>query len=84
MRQRPLCGLQIFGGFVRDGAAWTDGWVYDPERGREFSFELEPLVDGRLRIRGWAGMKVFGETQYWTRAPTGTVPCYGPVGHRSG
>ncbi len=76
-RDRRLCGLQIIGGFVRDRDVWTDGWIYDPEHGQEYGFEVEALPDGYLRVRGWAGLRFFGETHVWSRAPAGTVPCFG-------
>ena len=37
-RGRPVCGLQIIGGLKNDGKGqWQDGWIYDPEEGKNFS-----------------------------------------------
>src|SRR5690348_13272708 len=37
LRRKPLCGLQIMGGFKRaaDGS-WQDGWIYDPGSGKTY------------------------------------------------
>ena len=69
---REACGMQILGD-VRPapGGKWDGGWIYDPEAKSKYDVELTPLDDRKLQVLGYAGMKVFGETMTWTRAPAG-------------
>jgi uncharacterized protein (DUF2147 family) len=73
---REACGMQILGD-VRpaSGGRWDGGWIYDPEAKSKYDVELTPLGDRKLQVLGYAGMKVFGETMTWTRAPAGLTRC---------
>ena len=73
---REACGMQIIGG-VRpaSGGSWGGGWIYDPEAKSKYDVELTPLGDQKLQVLGYAGMKLFGETMTWTRAPTDLTRC---------
>jgi uncharacterized protein (DUF2147 family) len=70
MRDRPLVGLRILWGFVRDGGQWSGGYVLDPENGKIYHASLM-LEDGgrKLRLRGYIGIPLLGRTEYWLRAP---------------
>ncbi|HKT85240.1 MAG TPA: DUF2147 domain-containing protein [Novosphingobium sp.] len=65
-RGRRLKGLQILGGFSRDGGRWSGGTVYNPEDGGTYRGTITPLDRNRLKLKGciiWPLCK----TQTWTR-----------------
>lgn len=73
LRQRPTCGLTILGDFRQvDPQRWADGWIYDPDSGKTYHATM--AIEGEtLRLRGYVGIPLFGETQSWTRPD----PSYG-------
>ena len=68
LKNRPLIGLRILWDLKKDGAAWTDGKVLDPESGKIYRCSLT-LEDGgkKLKIRGFIGFSILGRTQVWLR-----------------
>jgi uncharacterized protein (DUF2147 family) len=67
LRDKPLIGLVILKNFINDGAnKWTDGKIYDPENGKTYSCNMK-LIGGKLEIRGYVGISMFGRTSVWTR-----------------
>jgi uncharacterized protein (DUF2147 family) len=78
LRFRPLCGLVILKGFKPSGEGeWNDGSVYDPDNGKTYRATMTLVDDGTLRLRGYIGIPLFGETQAWTRAAPETGTCAG-------
>jgi uncharacterized protein (DUF2147 family) len=75
LRKRPLCGLQVLGGLKKVSSdAWGDGWVYDPETGKQYSVEI--TLQGRtLSVRGYIGTKLMGKTVEWTRPGSAPKKC---------
>ncbi|MGD9668711.1 MAG: DUF2147 domain-containing protein [Hyphomicrobiaceae bacterium] len=73
------CGANILGG-VRPvgGGSWDNGWIYSPEHGRKFDVALTPVGSDRLRVTGYAGIKLFSENRTWTRAPADLPRCDSP------
>jgi uncharacterized protein (DUF2147 family) len=70
------CNMQIIGNVKPvAGGKWDGGWIYDPERRSKFDVELTPIGDQKLKVHGYAGMKLFGETMTWTRAPADLKKC---------
>ena len=79
LRGRALCGLVMMGGFKPAGPReWEDGWIYDPESGKTYSARMRLESDGRLRLRGFVLIPLFGESQVWTRSGPVT-PCSPPA-----
>lgn len=72
------CGEQILGN-VRDsgGGLWSQGWIYSPDHDRKFDVELKRIGDNKLRVVGFAGIKLFSETHYWKLAPADLERCDG-------
>ncbi len=69
LKRRPLCGLVMLGDFVPvEANRWGDGWIYSPENGKTYRARM--TLDGAnvLKLRGYVGIPLFGETQTWTRA----------------
>ena len=57
------------------GGVWDGGWIYDPEEKAKYQVELTPMGRDRLQVLGYLGVKMFGETMIWTRAPAGMKEC---------
>jgi uncharacterized protein (DUF2147 family) len=70
------CGKQIIGNVKSAGAGrWDNGWIYSPEKRRNYDVELRPLDNGTLRVTGYAGVKFLSKTMIWTRAPADLQRC---------
>jgi uncharacterized protein (DUF2147 family) len=68
LRQRPLCGLTMLGDFRNtEPQLWTEGWIYDPDSGKTYHATMFLESPGVLKLRGYVGIPLFGETQTWTR-----------------
>ena len=67
LRQRPLCGLMMLGDFRQvEAQRWGDGWIYDPDSGNTYHATMR-IEDGQLKLRGYVGIPLLGETQTWSR-----------------
>ncbi|MCU0869260.1 MAG: DUF2147 domain-containing protein [Burkholderiales bacterium] len=68
LKDKPVLGMKIMKGFVRDGDAWVDGEILDPKNGKVYSCKLK-LADGgkKLDVRGFIGLSIIGRTQTWVR-----------------
>lgn len=65
-RSRKLKGLQIIGGFERDGSKWESGTIYNPEDGGTYKATITQTGPDSLKLKGcivWPLCK----TQTWTR-----------------
>ena len=68
LRGRPMCGLKLMGDFEydEDDNEWEDGFIYKADDGDMYDADMEALEDGTLKLRGYAGISMFGKTQIWT------------------
>ncbi|HVJ01846.1 MAG TPA: DUF2147 domain-containing protein [Sphingomonas sp.] len=66
LRNRPLKGLQILGGFRQEGQGWYGGKIYNAEDGKTYSAEITLAGANQLKLRGCV-FKPFCKTQTWTR-----------------
>lgn len=71
---RSECGLTILVLDSRTGAESWEGRVTDPEDGRTYNTTVRLDDAGRLRLRGYIGIPLFGSTQTWTRYPGRLTP----------
>ncbi len=72
------CGRQIIGDLKQVSKdLWDGGWIYSPDKKRNYDVEVKPLADGTLRIKGYAGSKIFSRTMVWTPAPGDIERCDG-------
>ena len=70
LQTRPIIGLLLIQGFKYDGDnVWIDGTIYDPDSGKLYSCKMTLMMDGRLKVRGYVGISLFGRTEIWTRPP---------------
>jgi uncharacterized protein (DUF2147 family) len=75
---KRICGAQILGDLRREAAnAWGEGWIYNPEDEERFSAALELANANTLRVTGYLGIRLLGETFTWKRATTSLDNCAG-------
>ena len=69
LRSRKVIGMPLIWGFKKtsDPNAYEDGRIYNGENGKIYNANINLQPDGRLRLRGYVGSPMFGETQIWTR-----------------
>lgn len=82
LRSRPVLGLKLMQGFVRDGDGWKGGEIYDPDEGKTYkaTARLAEKSADTLLLRGYVGVPMFGRTEEWTRAaPLGADACRDPA-----
>ena len=70
LRSRKILGMPLIWGFKKtsDPNAFEGGQIYNAENGKIYSANISLQPDGTLRLRGYVGSPMFGETQIWTRA----------------
>lgn len=64
LRKRALLGLEILKGFTCNGSTYTNGTIYDPRQGKNFTCILT-LKDDKLKVDGYMGMFQVG-SEVWT------------------
>jgi uncharacterized protein (DUF2147 family) len=69
LRTQKLVGLSLLSGFepTDDPSVWKNGRIYNPEDGRTYSCNLTVQDTNTLRVRGYVGFSLLGETQIWNR-----------------
>lgn len=70
LRSRKILGMPLIWGFKKtsDPNVFEGGQIYNAENGKIYSANISLQPDGTLRLRGYVGSPMFGETQIWTRA----------------
>ena len=66
LRGRNLKDLIMLYDFTYHDSVWDGGEIYDPYSGKTYSCTLK-LKDGKLNIRGYIGVSLFGRTSVWER-----------------
>ncbi|MEL7543255.1 MAG: DUF2147 domain-containing protein [Pseudomonadota bacterium] len=75
-QNRTICGMNLIGGLQPDGRGnLLEGWIYDPERGQEFSAQIMRESDNTLVVTGYLMMPTFGKSFRWTKAPADIERC---------
>lgn len=69
LRQRKVLGMILLYGFKPGSGAnsYEEGTIYNGENGKTYKATLGLQGDGTLRLRGYIGSPLLGETQIWTR-----------------
>ncbi len=68
-RSRKVLGMVLLYNFMatNDPNTFEEGTIYSGENGKTYRANLGLQPDGTLRLRGYVGTPLFGETQVWTR-----------------
>jgi uncharacterized protein (DUF2147 family) len=73
---KRICGTQVLGELRKEGRnLWDSGWIYNPEDEERFSAYLELANADTLRVTGYLGIKLLGETFTWKRATSSLELC---------
>ena len=74
-RNNPMCGLKLMWDFHQhDAMNWIDGHIYKADEGDIYNATLQMLPSGKMLVRGYVGMPLFGKSQTWTRASAKDYP----------
>ena len=78
LQTRTICGMQLIGDFVKgsDGR-WTDGKIYDPQKGKMYNSKMHVKEDGTLYLRGHLDglLSMIGRSEIWTPVPDNRGGC---------
>lgn len=68
-RSRPVMGLNMLKDFEWKAGdkEWSDGTIYDPENGEEYSCTMKLKDANTLEVRGYVMVSMFGRTDTWKR-----------------
>lgn len=66
-KDKPIMGLTVIKGLVKDGAEYNSGKILDPKYGRLYKCFINLESKDKLKVRGYIGISLFGRTQYWHR-----------------
>ena len=68
LRSRSVVGIILMWGLRYDAdGEFEDGDVYNPEDGNTYRFEAKVLDASTLKIRGYMGLSILGQSQIWKR-----------------
>jgi uncharacterized protein (DUF2147 family) len=67
LRKRPILGMVLMWNLVYRDGKYEGGYVYNPEDGR--TYRVAASLDGSssLKLRGYVGIPLLGQTQTFTR-----------------
>ena len=80
-RGKPVLGLTLIKGMLRNGTAYENGTIMDPRDGKVYRAKMNLSPDGQhLDVRGYLGISLFGRTQTWNRLPDNALGPQTPAG----
>lgn len=65
-KNKPILGLEIIRGLVKDGDEFTNGTITDPKNGKVYKCTITKDGD-KLNVRGYVGFSLIGRTQTWQK-----------------
>lgn len=66
-KNQPVLGMKIISGLTRKSQnEWANGEILDPDNGKTYRVSLR-LDNGKLIVRGYIGISIFGREQVWTK-----------------
>lgn len=67
LKSRPILGLEILNNFIYEDGKWTDGKIYDPKSGKNYSCNMTMKGNDILNMRGYVGISLLGRSETWKR-----------------
>ena len=76
----PWLGLEIIRGMKPEAdAKYGGGTILDPRDGKTYKATMKVSPDGQtLIVRGYLGIELLGQNQYWTRLPDSAMTMLDP------
>ena len=85
LQQRFVCGLNVISGFVKqEDGTFDNGTVYVPDEGKTVSGAAKILDASHIEVRGYVGLKIFGETEVWSRVTAPPRRCTADLPKQAG
>lgn len=63
---KPILGMEIIRGLVKDGEEFSGGTITDPKTGKTYKCTIKRNGD-QLNVRGYIGLSLIGRTQTWSK-----------------
>lgn len=67
LRGRPMNGVVLIWGLKFEDGEFVDGHVYNPRDGKTYRMKMTLVDHETLKIRGYMGIEMLGQTQIWKR-----------------
>jgi uncharacterized protein (DUF2147 family) len=67
LHDRPLVGIVLMWHLRYEDGEYVDGYVYNPEDGGTYRLKAEVLSPESLKIRGYLGISLLGQSKTWSR-----------------
>jgi uncharacterized protein (DUF2147 family) len=68
LRDRSTVGIVLMWNLRYEDGEYVGGYVYNPEDGGTYRVKAEVQSPDVIKVRGYFGISLFGQTQTWTRA----------------
>jgi uncharacterized protein (DUF2147 family) len=66
-KDKPVLGLVIIKGLVKDDDEYNGGKITDPESGKIYKAYIKLSGKDKLEVRGYIGFSLLGRSQTWIR-----------------
>jgi uncharacterized protein (DUF2147 family) len=66
-KNKPILGMIIIKGLVKDGDDFNGGRIIDPKNGKSYKCNINLEDKDKLKVRGYIGFSLIGRSQYWIR-----------------
>ncbi|TDE50163.1 DUF2147 domain-containing protein [Flavobacterium sp. GT3P67] len=66
-KNKPILGMVVIKGLSKVGKEYKKGKILDPKNGKLYQCFITLDGNGKLKVRGFVGISLFGRTQYWYR-----------------
>lgn len=66
-KDKPALGMNILYKLTKKDNKWIGGYGLDPRTGNYFNVYIKLVKPNKLKVRGYAGIPLFGKTVYWDR-----------------
>lgn len=64
---RSECGLALLLHLKEQNDGTWSGDILDPRSGRIYDADVSLTPEGKVKLRGYLGLRLFGQTEIWTR-----------------
>lgn len=67
LRRRSTVGIVLIWKLAYEDGEYTGGFVYNPRDGNTYRFAAKVIDPNTVKIRGYMGIPLFGQSQVWKR-----------------